>query len=221
MGARTLFDKVWEPHVVADLGGGHDAAAHRPAPDARSRCGRSRSSNCSARGLRPRNPELTFATPDHAVSTSRAATPTPTRRAAGCCAACVGTRPRTASGCSTSATGGQGIVHVVGPEPGLTLPGLDVVCGDSHTCTHGGARRAGFRHRLDRGAHVLATQTLVRRSAARDARHASTARRAAASRAKDIVLAHDRAASALRAAPATRSSTRARAIRALAMEGAA
>jgi 3-isopropylmalate/(R)-2-methylmalate dehydratase large subunit len=57
----------------------------------------------------------------------------------------------------------QGIVHVIGPELGLTLPGTTVVCGDSHTCTNGGVGALGFGIGTSELAHVLATQTLLQR----------------------------------------------------------
>ena len=58
---------------------------------------------------------------------------------------------------------GQGIVHVVGPELGLSLPGCLLVCGDSHTCTHGGMGALAFGIGSSELAHVLATQTLAQR----------------------------------------------------------
>ena len=57
----------------------------------------------------------------------------------------------------------HGIVHVIGPELGLTLPGTTVVCGDSHTCTNGGLGALGFGVGTSEVAHVLATQSLVQR----------------------------------------------------------
>ena len=58
---------------------------------------------------------------------------------------------------------GQGIVHVIGPELGLTLPGTPLVCGDSHTCTHGGMGALAFGIGSREVVHVLATQTMVQR----------------------------------------------------------
>src|SRR5206468_7390845 len=87
-----------------------------------------------SRGLPIRNPELTFATPDHAISSAPGrvgTTETGVRLLEGLRA---GTR---AAGVRVFDIGqpGQGIVHVIGPELGLTLPGVLLVCGDSHTCT--------------------------------------------------------------------------------------
>jgi len=58
---------------------------------------------------------------------------------------------------------GQGIVHVMGPELGIVLPGATVVCGDSHTCTNGGLGALAFGIGSSESAHVLATQTLRQR----------------------------------------------------------
>ena len=58
---------------------------------------------------------------------------------------------------------GQGIVHVIGPEQGITLPGTLLVCGDSHTCTHGGMGAIAFGIGATEVIHVLATQSLVQR----------------------------------------------------------
>ena len=55
---------------------------------------------------------------------------------------------------------GQGIVHIIGPEQGLTLPGMTVVCGDSHTSTHGAFGALAFGIGTSEVEHVLATQTL-------------------------------------------------------------
>ena len=108
-------------------------------------------------------PDLTFATPDHAVSSApgRTADTNPT-----------GGRLLRAMRAGTARTGirlfdlgsaQQGIVHVVGPEQGLTLPGSLIVCGDSHTCTHGGFGALAFGIGSSEVGHVLATQTLRQR----------------------------------------------------------
>src|SRR3712207_9209085 len=58
---------------------------------------------------------------------------------------------------------GQGIVHIIGPETGLTQPGLVIVCGDSHTATHGAFGALAFGIGISEAEHVLATQTLPQR----------------------------------------------------------
>ena len=82
----------------------------------------------------------------------------------------------------------QGIVHVIGPELGLSQPGMTIVCADSHTCTHGGLGALSFGIGATEVAHVLATQTL-RQKKPKTMRINSTARSRAGVTAKDIILA--------------------------------
>ncbi len=160
--AATLLDKLWDAHRIASLGGGLDLVAvdRHLLHDLSGPAGLA---NLRRRGLRVRNPELTFATPDHGVSTEpgRAEDSSP-----------IGARllPALRRGCEEHGIRlydlgdpEQGIVHVVGPELGLTLPGATVVCGDSHTCTHGGLGALAWGIGISEVAHVLATQTLVER----------------------------------------------------------
>jgi 3-isopropylmalate/(R)-2-methylmalate dehydratase large subunit len=159
--SATLFDKVWDEHVVADLGDGyallhvdrhllHDLGGGRAVADIREK------------GYRVRRPGLTFATPDHAITSApgRAGTTEAGQRLL--------EDLRSLSrenGVRLFDLGepGQGIVHVVGPEQGLSLPGALLVCGDSHTCTHGGMGALAFGIGSSEVAHVLATQALVQR----------------------------------------------------------
>lgn len=159
MQPRALFDKVWAPHVVTELSGGvsllaidrhllHDLEAGAILK------------RLADRGLKPRNPELTFGVPDHAVATDprRRADSTPNSarllREMKDGAAAVGITYFDLD------TEGQGIVHVIGPELGLTQPGMTIVCADSHTCTHGALGALSFGIGATEVAHVLATQTL-------------------------------------------------------------
>ena len=156
---RTLFDKVWSSHVVAELSGGVSLLAidrhllHDLEGGASLR-------RIADRGLTVHNPELTFGVPDHAVATApdRSADSTPNTsrllremkeysEASGVTYFDLGTE-------------GQGIVHVIGPELGLSQPGMTIVCGDSHTCTHGGLGALAFGIGATEIMHVLATQTL-------------------------------------------------------------
>ena len=158
---RTLFAKIWNEHVIADLGDDtallhidrhllHDLGGSRGLLDLKER------------GLAVHDPQLTFATPDHAISSAPGRVGTSK----------VGQELLTALRVETSATGirifdidqpGQGIVHVIGPELGLSLPGSLIVCGDSHTCTHGGMGALAFGIGSSELSHVLATQTLIQR----------------------------------------------------------
>ncbi len=162
MSARTMFDKIWDAHTVADLGDGwsllhvdrhllHDLSGGRALEDV------------LERRLVVRNPQLAFATPDHAVSSA------PDRERHGFPA---GERLRAGLREKAQATGvrffdighdGQGIVHVMGPELGIVLPGLTVICGDSHTCTNGGLGALAFGVGSSELTHALATQTLRQR----------------------------------------------------------
>jgi len=158
---RTMLAKIWDQHVIARLGDDtdllhvdrhllHDLGGSRGLLDLKSR------------GLAVHNPELTFATPDHAISTAHGRAGTIK----------VGQELLAALRVETSATGirmfdidepGQGIVHVIGPELGLSLPGSLIVCGDSHTCTHGGLGALAFGIGSSELTHVLATQALIQR----------------------------------------------------------
>ena len=184
---RTLFDKVWSSHVVAELAGGvsllaidrhllHDLEG---GPSMR---------RIAERGLKVHNPELTFAVPDHAVSTA------PNRRA--------DSTPNSsrllremkdgseASGVTyfELGTDSQGIVHVIGPELGLSQPGMTIVCGDSHTCTHGGLGALAFGIGATEVMHVLATQTL-RQTKPKTMRVTLDGKLAPGVAAKDVILA--------------------------------
>src|ERR1700730_1364476 len=161
MAERTLFDKLWDEHVVADLGDNayllhvdrhllHDLGGSRGLLDLKER------------GLKVHSPHLTFATPDHAISSAPARAGTSD----------IGLRLLQALRDETRDAGirmfdvgqpGQGIVHVIGPELGLSLPGSLLVCGDSHTCTHGGMGALAFGIGSSELSHVLATQTLIQR----------------------------------------------------------
>jgi 3-isopropylmalate/(R)-2-methylmalate dehydratase large subunit len=157
MSAKTLFDKVWSAHVIAERDGGDTLLwVDRHFVHEGSFQG---FDQVKARGGRVAEPELTFGVADHYV-------PTRNRPAIG--------NPEIARMIeqldeNTRAQGitlfglkdpRQGIVHVIGPEQGLTLPGLLIVCGDSHTSTHGAFGALAFGIGASEVAHVLMTQTL-------------------------------------------------------------
>jgi len=158
---RTLLAKIWDQHVIAHISDDtdllhidrhllHDLGGARGLLDLKSR------------KLPVHNPELTFATPDHAISTARgrAGTSKTGRELL------EGLRVETSASHITMFDidePGQGIVHVIGPELGLSLPGCLIVCGDSHTCTHGGLGALAFGIGSSELTHVLATQALIQR----------------------------------------------------------
>lgn len=162
MAAATLLDKLWDPHVVADLGEGwsllhidrvllHDLSGARALEEV------------AARGHGVARPELIFATPDHAVSSAPGRT---SETFAGGARPIAGLRQRAReTGVRLFDLGqpGHGIVHVMGPELGIVLPGVTLVCGDSHTCTNGGLGALAFGIGASELTHVLATQTLMQR----------------------------------------------------------
>ncbi len=159
---RTLFDKIWDEHVVADLGN-EVALMHVDLHLMHDLGGGPGFRMLAEKGYRVRNPELTFATADHAVSSAPGRTEDTNP---------VGGRLLRMLRAASAANGirmfdlgsdGQGIVHVIGPEMGLSLPGMTIVCGDSHTCTHGGVGALAFGIGSTELVHVLATQTLVQR----------------------------------------------------------
>ncbi len=112
----------------------------------------------------------------------------------------------------------QGIVHVIGPEQGRTLPGMTIVCGDSHTSTHGAFGALAFGIGTSEVEHVLATQTLPQYTPEADGGRPSTASCRPASRPRTS-SSPSSARSAPAAASATSSSTAARPSEALSMEG--
>jgi 3-isopropylmalate/(R)-2-methylmalate dehydratase large subunit len=117
-------------------------------------------------GRKVRAPQKTLAVVDHNVPTSDRK---PRHRGSGEPRAGRDARQRTppssASSITTSATRRQGIVHVIGPEQGFTLPGMTIVCGDSHTSTHGAFGALAHGIGTSEVEHVLATQTLIQKKA--------------------------------------------------------
>ncbi|MGE0848375.1 MAG: 3-isopropylmalate dehydratase large subunit [Hyphomicrobiaceae bacterium] len=161
MGGETLFDKIWDRHAVADLGDGY--ALLHVSRHLMHDGGSASFKALKERALPVRNPELTFATFDHIISTMPGRTAetnpalTPRLYSMRTDAKAAGVR------LFDLGQPGQGIVHVIGPELGITLPGTLLVCGDSHTCTHGGMGALSFGIGSSEVVHVLATQTIVQR----------------------------------------------------------
>ncbi len=162
MRARTLFDKLWDSHVIADLGDGralihidrhvlHDLTSPQ-AFDGLRRAGRS-----------VRNPQLTFATQDHLVATTRGRTDETVLGGAELIRALRDNTRQSGIPLFDLGDPRQGIVHVVAPELAIALPGMTLVCGDSHTCTVGALGVYAWGIGTSEVEHVLATQTLVQR----------------------------------------------------------
>ncbi|MGL6044316.1 MAG: 3-isopropylmalate dehydratase large subunit [Sandaracinobacteroides sp.] len=157
---RTLYDKIWDDHVVAHRADGtslifidrhliHEVTT----PQA--------FAALQAAGRKVRRPDLTLAVPDHNVPTTDRRLPildpeSATQLAmlkANCAAFGIEYLEIDAPE--------QGIVHVIGPEQGFTLPGLTIVCGDSHTSTHGAFGALAFGIGTSEVEHVFATSTLL------------------------------------------------------------
>ncbi|MDB5468034.1 MAG: 3-isopropylmalate dehydratase large subunit, partial [Phenylobacterium sp.] len=115
------------------------------------------------RGLPVPHPELAFATPDHAVSSAPGRTGETFAPGARLWRRLRELAEEAGVELFDLGEAGQGIVHVMGPELGLVLPGLTVICGDSHTCTNGGLGALAFGVGTSESAHALATQTLRQR----------------------------------------------------------
>jgi 3-isopropylmalate/(R)-2-methylmalate dehydratase large subunit len=163
---RTLVDKIWDAHLVSpetaetpailyvDLHLVHEVTSPQAFAELRSR------------GIRVRRPERTVATMDHAIPT-RLGPDGRRARPEGAAAEQVSALERN---CREFAVplfpvgdARQGIVHVIGPELGLTHPGTTIVCGDSHTSTHGAFGALAFGIGTSELGHVLATQCLLQR----------------------------------------------------------
>src|SRR6202162_5707744 len=153
---RTLFDKIWEAHEVApgllyiDLHLVHEVTSPQAFDGLR----------LAGRGVR--RPDRTLATADHNTPTD--GTPVAARIKDELSRVQVQTLERNCAefGVPVYSLGSdrQGIVHVIGPELGVTQPGMTIVCGDSHTATHGAFGALAFGIGTSEVEHVLATQCL-------------------------------------------------------------
>jgi len=162
MAGKTLFDKVWDVHVISDLGNDY-ALLHVDRNLLHDLSGVSGLKLLAERKLSVRNPEMNFAVPDHAVSTA----PGRTEETLPISAKLI---PQLREGTSRHGIRlfdindpEQGIVHVIGPELGITMPGIILTCGDSHTSTHGGLGALAFGIGSTEVVHVLATQSIVQK----------------------------------------------------------
>ena len=162
MSAKTLFDKVWDEHVVDTLAPGIDLL-HVDRHLLHDMHGGDAIAQVLRRGLAVRNPELNFATPDHVVETRPGRTGGMAPWADRLVQELREETRRTGIRLYDVGQDGNGIVHVIGPEMGISLPGLTIVCGDSHTCTHGALGAIAFGIGSTEIQHVLATQTLPQR----------------------------------------------------------
>jgi len=163
---RTLYEKIWDAHVVDQRDDGtaliyidrhlvHEVTSPQAFEALR------------VSGRTVRRPDLTLAVPDHNVPTtprvdaSGARLPIADPQSAQQLAALERNAPQFGIHYIDAIAPEQGIVHVVGPEQGFSLPGTTIVCGDSHTAAHGGVGALAFGIGTSEVEHVLATQTLL------------------------------------------------------------
>ncbi|HYN10830.1 MAG TPA: 3-isopropylmalate dehydratase large subunit [Vicinamibacterales bacterium] len=158
--AATLFQKVWDLHAVRKLPNGqtqlyvglhlvHEVTSPQAFDE------------LNARGWRVRAPERTFATLDHIVPTLSQARPFADGMAETMTSSLERNCREHGIPLFDLASGAQGIVHVIGPELGLTQPGMTITCGDSHTSTHGAFGSLAFGIGTSQVRDVLASQSLA------------------------------------------------------------
>jgi 3-isopropylmalate/(R)-2-methylmalate dehydratase large subunit len=159
MAARTLFEKIWDAHLVHEAPGQpsliyidrhliHEGTSPQAFAGLR------------AAGRTVRRPELTFAAMDHSVSTKNRLLPVVDADARGQFEALARNCEEFGVNLFDMHSKNQGIVHIIGPELGITQPGQTIVCGDSHTSTHGAFGALAFGIGTSEIEHVLATQCL-------------------------------------------------------------
>ncbi|MFO0778927.1 MAG: 3-isopropylmalate dehydratase large subunit [Nitrospira sp.] len=162
MAGKTLFDKIWESHVVREEPDGttllyidRQLVHEVTSPQA--------FEGLKLAGRRPRRPAATLAVPDHNVPTTDRKLPIADHISAKQIQTLEGNCRNFGITFFGMDDIRQGVVHVIGPEQGFTLPGTTIVCGDSHTSTHGAFGALAFGIGTSEVEHVLATQCLVQK----------------------------------------------------------
>ncbi|GIK33612.1 MAG: 3-isopropylmalate dehydratase large subunit [Gammaproteobacteria bacterium] len=186
--ARSIIDKLWDDHLVADLGEG-TSLLYIDRVFLHERTGSVALKELAAANRRVRNPEQVFCTMDHIVDTLPGRSDS-TRMPGGTSFITQTREAAHAAGITLFDIGSsdQGIVHVVSPEQGIALPGVTLVCPDSHTCTLGGIGALAWGIGSTEAEHALATKTLAVRKP-RSMRIDFQGRLAAGVTAKDMILA--------------------------------
>jgi len=162
--ARTLYDKIWDDHLVQNNEDGtsliyidrhlvHEVTSPQAFEGLR------------MNGRQVRHPERTLAVVDHNVPTTDRSLPNPDPESAVQIATLAENTRDFGIEYYDPFDKRQGIVHIVGPEQGFTLPGMTIVCGDSHTSTHGAFGALAHGIGTSEVEHVLATQTLIQQKA--------------------------------------------------------
>ncbi len=159
MPQRTLYEKIWEAHLVAETPG-HPSLIYIDRHLVHEGTSPQAFSGLKMAGRKVRRPDLTFAVMDHSVPTKDRNLPMVDQVAAAQFDALERNCREAGILLFNMHNPNQGIVHVVGPELGITQPGLTIVCGDSHTSTHGAFGALAFGIGTSELEHVLATQCL-------------------------------------------------------------
>src|SRR6201996_3631906 len=184
---RTLYEKIWDAHVVHEEPGqpsliyiDRHLIHEGTSPQA--------FAGLKAANRKVRRPELTFAVMDHSVSTKDRLLPGGEEDARNQFDALARNCEENGVHLFDMHSKNQGIVHIIGPELGITQPGQTIVCGDSHTSTHGAFGTLAFGIGTSEVEHVLATQCLVQ-SKSKTMNIVVNGKRPKGVTAKDIVLA--------------------------------
>jgi 3-isopropylmalate/(R)-2-methylmalate dehydratase large subunit len=159
---QTIIEKLWNSHLVEEQAGApallyidlhlvHEVTSPQAFQGLRER------------GLKVRRPDLTIATADHSIPTTDRSLPIVDQIAAKQLAQLEANCAEFGIRCLGVHSDRQGVVHVIGPELGLTQPGMTVVCGDSHTATHGAFGALAFGIGTSEVENVLASQCLLQR----------------------------------------------------------
>jgi len=185
--ARTLYDKIWDDHLVDEQPDGtcliyidrhlvHEVTSPQAFEGLR------------LSGRKVRAPEKTLLVVDHNVPTTDRTKPNPDPESAAQIAYLAENAKLFDLEYYNEFDKRQGIVHIIGPEQGFTLPGVTLVCGDSHTATHGAFGALAYGIGTSEVEHVLATQTLIQ-SKSKNMRAVVDGKLPAGVTAKDIILA--------------------------------
>jgi 3-isopropylmalate/(R)-2-methylmalate dehydratase large subunit len=187
MPGRTLYDKIWDAHVVHQEPG-QPALLYIDRHLIHEGTSPQAFAGLEAAGRKVRRPDLTFAVMDHSVPTRDRHLPIVDQDARSQFEALERNCKKTGVRLFDMHSRNQGIVHIIGPELGITQPGLTIVCGDSHTSTHGAFGCLAFGIGTSEIEHVLATQCLLQFPSKRMLIRVS-GKRPAGVTAKDIILA--------------------------------
>src|SRR5471032_141121 len=188
MSPKTLYEKIWDNHVVHESNDGKPALIYIDRHLIHEGTSPQAFAGLKTAGRKVRRPELTFAVMDHSVSTKNRLLPVIDADARGQFEALERNCAESGVRLFDMHSKNQGIVHIIGPELGITQPGQTIVCGDSNTSTHGAFGTLAFGIGTSEVKHVLATQCLVQ-SESKTMHIVVNGKRHKGVSAKDVVLA--------------------------------